>query len=131
MNTVDIKKTISNLRFYQKVAKETDAFDLAAHLITEIKQSLRRKFRAAVNIASPYTEMTRLHTMLSDYSDVIYVKQRFDSYDEAKDYCNKLYEDNQICSAYDCTGQLFISNIRFAHMKDNVYLIRTVWSRDV
>lgn len=64
-------------------------------------------------------------------SKVVFLKTDFIDDQEAEDWCNDYYEGNQICSPYDCTGQWFCSSIRWAHMKNNIWLIKIRMNRDV
>lgn len=81
-------------------------------------------------------EDSRLFNEFIRYSEdgetkVGYFKMEFEDREEAKEWCIDYYEGNQICSPYDCTGQWFCSSIRWAHMKDNIWLIRIRMNRDV
>ena len=64
-------------------------------------------------------------------SKVGYFKMEFEDREAAKEWCIDYYEGNQICSPYDCTGQWFCSSIRWAHMKDNIWLIKIKMNLDV
>ena len=64
-------------------------------------------------------------------SKVVFLKTDFIDDQEAEDWCDAFYEYNQICSPYDCTGQWFCSSIRWAHMKDNIWLVKIRMNCDV
>ena len=64
-------------------------------------------------------------------SKIIFLKMDFVDDQEAEAWCDSFYDYNQINSPYDCTGEWFCSTIRWAHMKDNIWLIRICMNLDV
>ena len=60
-----------------------------------------------------------------------YFKMEFEDRERAEEWCIDYYEGNQICSPYDCTGQWFCSSIRWAHMKDNIWLVKIRMNLDI
>ena len=133
MNYSEIKQDISTLRAYQKFCQEKNLSEFLSDNVKEMKQRIRRKLRLLKQNAHYEETMDNFY---GDYSEdgcsyTEYQKISFFNREHAEDWTEEIYKENQIYSDYDCTGEFFISGIRFAHMHDDLYLVRIRWSRDV
>lgn len=117
---------LNTIQKYANICK-TDISDM----LTSHKRLLRHKYREYAAKASEFEYCDRFAYADDDGGSVEYRKVEFDSREKCADACTQYYYDNQIYSLYDCTGQRFVSSIRFAHLRDNLYLVRIEWRLDV
>ena len=103
--------------------------------IHECKMEIRKAIKVGnrYDHAREFASCDRFIYYKDDGQEVVdYRKYKTDmSREEMAEWCREYWEDNQVRSMYDCTGQRFVSSIRFAHMRDNIYLVRITWGLDV
>ena len=128
-----IKDLYSDIKFWkEEVLPESKQPEKILEKIASIKKEIRRKYFYSAQDAKEFESCKKFEFYRDDgYTFIQYQKVQFDSYERAKEICDEYYRDHQICSAYDCTGERFVSSINFAHMRDNIYLVRIRWGLDV
>lgn len=128
-----IRELYSDIKFWtEEVLPESKHPERVLERITNIKKEIRRKYFYSSQNAKEFESCKKFEFYRDDgYTFIQYQKVQFDSYEEANDICDEYYRDHQVCSMYDCTGERFVSSIRFAHMRDNIYLVRIVWEIDL
>ena len=102
-------------------------------IVSGIKKEIRREYKRASKLAREFAACEHFVYYSEDGQTITeYRKYTTDmSREEMREWCEEYYKDNQVYSAYDCTGQRFVSSINFAHMRDNIYLVRITWGLDV
>ena len=120
--------TANNLEEYDAIVKELVQrgffhFDVRGKTVIFKKFESTHMFTANIHMSFwKTTELKKVHFIGSGYETVKIVFVQAETNAEA-------FEKAE--SMYDCTGQPFVSSIRFAHMRDNIYLVRITWGIDV
>lgn len=100
--------------------------------LADAKRSYRRRLKLSIQKAETFANCDETVIDLSDeYGGrcTHLYKVTAPSREYMKDYIQS--EIRTIDSPYDCTGQWFTTDIRFAHMQGDTYLVKHSMSQDV
>ena len=100
--------------------------------IIRVKRDLRRELQRYKVWGELFENCELFKSMDDDWQTTheSYIKHA-DSREEMQEWADRLHEDNQIHSIYDCTGKRFIISVRFAHIENDKYRVRVTWGLDV
>ena len=129
----EIKELHQRIFTLKEIKNRSKRPEVAEDLIREYKEKIRNLTKKIVKDAAEFESFDRAYYVQEDgFYNVEYRKYETNmSREEMAEWCREYWEDHQVRSMYDCTGQPFVYSIRFAHMRDNIYLVRITWGIDL
>lgn len=132
-NKEKINELYKELKFWKEFIPEANNPARAEEIMKCIRKEIRREYKRYSKQAREFAACERFCYVKDEYGyyNVEYRKVIFDNREEAAEWCDEYYQNHQVYSMYDCTGEYFVSGISFAHMRDNIYLVRIAWGLDL
>ena len=129
----EIKELYQAINMLSRIKNESNHPKLVEEYIHEMRLKIRSMIKRANRDSREFAACDRFVSYSEDGLTITeYRKYATDmNREEMAQWCREYWEDHQIHSMYDCTGQRFVSSIRFSRMRDNIYLVRIVWGLDV
>jgi hypothetical protein len=125
----EIKRSYRMIRAFEKYSKakgwdDTDIQYLKKDLRKLIKNECKKvKDLESCDKSIYYSESGETWTE--------YIKVEAFSRQDLAEELREFHRQHQVYSMYDCTGQHFVISTKFAHIRDNIYLVRIMWGIDV
>ena len=129
-----IMEYYKELNFWKEFLPEAKNPERAKEIMKCIRKEIRREYKRYSKQSREFAACERAYYTLDEYGYYCteYRKYTTDmSREEMEEWCEEYYREHQVYSDFDCTGQYFVSSIRFAHMRDNIYLVRIAWGLDL
>lgn len=129
----EIRELHQHILTLKEVKSKSKRPEIVEDFIREYKKKIRNLTKKIVRDAAEFESFDRAYYVQEDgFYNVEYHKYKTDmSREEMAEWCREYWEYHQVRSMYDCTGQRFVSSICFAHMRDNIYLMRITWGIDL